>query len=194
MGRNDLNVIGIFSQLKKNSWSLPVVLLYKYRRSNNKKIQMTDFLTPNILFYLCIFLLMLLIAMSVYARNIDKRLTQSIKLINDLYKLSQDQAIAISQMMDKDQNTEQTESATDAEALAKKHVADLAVKIDQRILTLENQTQLLQQESPELKMYKRASQLAQEGASIDDVMEASQLPRAEVEVLMGLYSKKKKPT
>lgn len=155
---------------------------------------MTDFLTINTLFYSCLILLILLVAVYLYARNIDKRLTQSIKLINDLYKLSQDQANTISHMADDVQNTEQSVDLVNTEALAKTQLADFTATIEQRILTLENQTLLLQQESPELKMYKRASQLAQEGASIDDVMEASQLPRAEVEVLMGLYSKKKKPS
>jgi hypothetical protein len=154
---------------------------------------MNDFLTNNILFYLCLFLLILLLAVYLHARSIDKRLTQSIKLINDLYKLSQDQANAISKMADDIQDTEQSNEVVNADALVKKQAADFAAAIDQRLLTLENQTLLLQQESPELKMYKRASQLAQEGASMEYVMEASQLPRAEVEVLMGLYSKKKKP-
>lgn len=154
---------------------------------------MNDFLTTNILFYLCLFLLILLLVVYLHARSIDKRLSQSIKLINDLYKLSQEQANAISQMADDIQSTEQNNDVVNAEALVKKQAADFAATIEQRLLTLENQTLLLQQESPELKMYKRASQLAQEGASIEDVMEASQLPRAEVEVLMGLYSKKKKP-
>ena len=154
---------------------------------------MTDFLTVNILFSLCLFLLVLLVAVYWYARNVDKRLTQSIKLINDLYKLSQDQASAISTMVKGVHNAQQDEDLVNTETLVKELLADFAVTIEQRILTLENQTLLLQQENPELKMYKRASQLAQEGASIEDVMEASQLPRAEVEVLMGLYSKKKKP-
>lgn len=152
---------------------------------------MNDFLTNNILFYLSIFLLILLFAVYLHARSIDKRLTQSIKLINDLYQLSKDQGNAISQMADDIHSTEQNNEIGNTEVLAKKQAAEFAATTNQRLLTLENQTLLLQQESPELKMYKRASQLAQEGATIEDVMEASQLPRAEVEVLMGLYSKKK---
>ncbi len=39
-------------------------------------------------------------------------------------------------------------------------------------------------------MYHRATQLVAKGASIDDIIEACQLPRAEVEVLISLHSNK----
>lgn len=185
---------------------------------------MTEFLTVNTLFYLCITLFVLLATVWLYARYVNKRLTQSIKLINDLYKLSQNQASTISNMLGETASPPQTDKAnTDTlsekmsytdllvgksvlevksliaadieniEVRAMKEFTDCTAKIERRILSLENQTQQLLQESPELKMYSRANQLVKEGASIDDVMEACQLPRAEVEVIVGLYSHKKKP-
>lgn len=181
---------------------------------------MTVFLTLNSLFYLCIFLLVLLVALCWYTRNVNKRLTQSINLINDLYKLSQNQASTISNMLGDSESLKQSdeinsEKLSYTDLLVGKSVSEVKLsiaeelehiearalqtftqrtsEIEQRILALENQTEQLQQDSPELKLYNRANQLVKEGASIEDVMEASQLPRAEVEVLVGLHSHKKKP-
>lgn len=186
---------------------------------------MTVLLTVNTLFYLCIALFILLATVWLYARNINKRLAQSINLINDLYKLSQNQANTISELVGDTKGLGQADeasnntrvglsSATDhlvqktalevkssisedlalIEARTLKSITDCTGAIEQRILALENQTLQLQQESPELKLYNRANKLVKEGASVEDVMQASQLPRAEVEVLVGLHSHKKKPS
>ena len=184
---------------------------------------MTAFLTINTLFYICISLFILLIVLWVYVQNINKRLTQSIKLINDLYKLSQSQSKVLADLVGESQVSERNDDEKEnvvadkapiteqliakIEAQVKASIGDdlnciesrateaaskRVLDLEQRILELENQTLQLQQDSPELKMYNRANELVKQGANIEDVMEATQLPRAEVEVLVGLHSHKKK--
>jgi len=157
-------------------------------------------------------------------RNVNKRLTQAINLINDLYKLSQNQAKAIAEFTDDSSSSLKFEKSfgegkeanmpinkgllkaavsevksalsddrTNIDDRAIQLVHERTNEIEHRILALENQTLQLQQDSPELKMYSRANQLVKDGARIEDVMEATQLPRAEVEVLVGLHGHKKKP-
>lgn len=168
---------------------------------------------------------MFIIILWVYARKVNTRLSQAIKLINDLYKLNQSQANTLSELLGgsekssainseqySEKNTERSASsltqrvAEQASLIIKADLVDEIANISdkasikmtarsedlsKRVLALENQTQLLQQEDPELKMYSRAHQLVKEGVSIEDIMEASQLPRAEVEVLVGLQRHKK---
>lgn len=180
---------------------------------------MTAFFTLNTLLIFSLILFALIIALTLYARKINSRLNQSIKLINDLYKLNQRQASTITELLGDTEtiqlgdtedtaNTEsplvsalvlqasdkvKTTMASDVEAITKTSISTAMVKIIEpinelakRVVSLENKTELLQREDPELKRYSRASQLVKEGASIEDIMEASQLPRAEVEVLVGL--------
>jgi hypothetical protein len=205
---------------------------------------MAAFLTVNALFILFSVLCILVIVLWGYARNVNTRLGQSIKLMNDLYQLHQGQARTLADLLDNGENIIGNDSvnnvgngriesadkensiegsasspsplmqrlAGQVSGIIKAELVDevaklvenaqinekalinitkLNEKLSKRVLALENQTQLLQKEDPELKMYNRAHQLVKEGVSIEDIMEASQLPRAEVEVLVGLQRHKK---
>lgn len=192
---------------------------------------MTGLLTVNWLAIFFIIVCFVLLALWLYIKNVNKRLSQSIGLINDLYKLNQSQATSIAELLgdvsgdvgsepvnqldtrksrtapsDKgsvsllDKLVAQTSKqikesvAYDVQVVTEQALSTALQPIEslsQRILALENQTQLLQQEDPALKMYSRANQLLQQGASIEDIMEASHLPRAEVEVLVSIQRPKK---
>jgi hypothetical protein len=200
---------------------------------------MADFLTLNTLSIIVFVLATVVIVTGLYIRKVNARLTQSIKLINDLYQLNQSQATTISDLLSFgeqarcpanqqqpiDQNSINSDAASSTpefitalvehtSALVKEQLtSDIAnisnekvsseiasalsntinplKDLSKRVLALESQTLQLQQDDPEMKRYSRANQLVKEGASIDEVMEASQLPRAEVEVLFGLQRSKK---
>jgi hypothetical protein len=188
---------------------------------------MPAFLMVNTLVVLLLIFFILLIALGLYARKVNTRLNQSIKLINDLYKLNQSHASKLEQLLgdnpgnnehgehngndhdnkheDADCNfsenapmltkpiqdaiedlklelTKDVDSTKNSVVVAMKPLSEMS----KRILALEHKTDLMQQEHPEFKRYSRANALVKEGASIEDIMEASQLPRAEVEVLLGL--------
>lgn len=144
----------------------------------------------NTLFILLLILCLLAVVLFLYVRRINARLNQSIKLINELYQLNQSQALTLSELTREVQSNSHEQFKTSSEkSLFNLHAQ--TEELSKRVLTLENETQKLQQEDPELKMYSRAHQLVKEGLSIEDVMEASQLPRAEVEVLIGLQRHQK---
>jgi len=60
----------------------------------------------------------------------------------------------------------------------------------ERMEKIEASVERLEEQDPALKMYSRASKLVAQGAAMEDIIEASGLPRAEVEVLMSLHSQK----
>jgi hypothetical protein len=172
--------------------------------------------TPAILF---IVLLTSLFGVWLYSRRVNDRLNQAIKLINDLYKLHQSQESKINSLLsDAEAHQSMDENETDAtkpsllntliEQASSKIKLELAEDVNaitqnsitteiqaikdisNRVLALENKTELLQQENPEFKRYTKANTLVKEGASVEEIMEASQLPRAEIEVLVGLQRHK----
>lgn len=59
----------------------------------------------------------------------------------------------------------------------------------QMVTALHNQQQQLdkQQEQPQNPLYQRASKLAADGATIEDLMQECELPRAEAELLINLH-------
>jgi predicted PurR-regulated permease PerM len=178
---------------------------------------MVAFLTVNVLFILFTILCAFILVLWIYTRKMNTRLSQSIKLINDLYKLNQSQANTLAELSGSPEKSTQGATGFSPSALTQRiaeqagqlikedlvnDITNISNKalinittrnedLSSRVLALENQTELLQQEDPELKMYNRAHQLVKEGVSIEDIMEASQLPRAEVEVLVGLQRHKK---
>lgn len=144
---------------------------------------------------LAIFCLLVLVSIIVlvvvfvrYAKSVNIRLGQSIKLINELYQLSQTQAEQI-------RNLEANKQASSSELLTylETNVSEIRQQLDNfshDLRQVENQTQQLQYEDPGLRMYSKANELVAAGASIDDIIQACELPRAEAEVLIGLHRSK----
>jgi len=59
-------------------------------------------------------------------------------------------------------------------------------ELQRNINGLQQQLQELQQRDPEVKLYQQAKQLIASGTSIDEVVEACGIPRAEAELLFSL--------
>lgn len=156
---------------------------------------MNQFLTLNFAFILVAVLFVCTIYALIYAVKVNARLSQSVKLINDLYKLSQEQGIQLNKLkkqqdQDKlmqDANHSQS-SEVNVEAL--KQLQAQVTSIEHSLNKVADKTEQLQHTDPEVKMYTKANQLADSGASIEDIVEACGLPRAEVEIMMGLKRKK----
>lgn len=128
-----------------------------------------------------------LVTLSLKQNHTKRELQQSVKLINDLYGLYQEQqgVIDILQRSSLDQdvsnlNTQMQNALQNIEYLTT------------RMNDIEHSTDLLTQQEPGLRMYNKASQMAQADAHIEDIMEACELPRAEVEVLVSLHKKTKR--
>ena len=63
--------------------------------------------------------------------------------------------------------------------------------LSEKMLQCEDNIDRLFEQDPALKMYAKASKLVAAGESIEDIIDASGLPRAEVEVLFSLHRKQK---
>lgn len=153
---------------------------------------MNLYLSPEKLTLLSLVMLVVIVLLCVvfyqYAKTVNTRLGQSIKLINDLYQLlkkQEEQLKAFAQ--NNSANTEQLSSSIQDEVSEIRH--QLAQN-SQELRQLENQTQQLQHQDPGIRMYTKANELVAAGASLEDIMEACELPRAEAEVLIGLHRSK----
>lgn len=147
---------------------------------------MAVLLAPTTLFILIVVLCSLLGLLWLHISSINKRLQQSIKLINELYLLNKSQANTLEEQTNLIQSQRTSSEQAQIHDSALQDISQQQETLAGRVLALENETQLLAQQDPELKMYSRAQQLVKDGASIKDIMEATQLPRAELEVLVGL--------
>ena len=61
--------------------------------------------------------------------------------------------------------------------------------IREQVVELAGKLQAMESSDPELKLYSRASKLIASGASLDEVMQECELPRAEAELMMSLHAK-----
>jgi hypothetical protein len=126
----------------------------------------------------------MLLVLWVFNRNLNIRLQQSVNLIDELHKISLAQKKQFSDL-EQDQNNLKTE-------LRKRQhdVEHLQASAISRIEKVESIVERLEEQDPALKMYSKASKLVEQGAAMNDIIEASGLPRAEVEVLLSLHSRK----
>ncbi len=77
-----------------------------------------------------------------------------------------------------------TELRRGSQALIKL-VRDLKEELEQ----LAQRQQQLEFQDPEAKLYNRAVKLLEQGAGLDEIMEACELPRAEAELLMRIHGR-----
>ena len=59
--------------------------------------------------------------------------------------------------------------------------------LDEKHVELENQVRDLKLQDPSLRLYQRAADLVKQGASIEEIIEACDIPRAEAEMLMMVH-------
>ncbi len=63
-------------------------------------------------------------------------------------------------------------------------------KLDEDYTELASQLREMKTQDPSLRLYRRAADLVKQGASIDEIIEACDIPRAEAEMLIMVHSQK----
>lgn len=66
-------------------------------------------------------------------------------------------------------------------------VARSVAQGQEKIEAVENQMRELQQQDPNMRLYHRAVAMVKEGASLEEVMSACDIPLAEAQLLMNLH-------
>ncbi|WP_414830166.1 DUF2802 domain-containing protein [Alteromonas sp. H39] len=59
--------------------------------------------------------------------------------------------------------------------------------IEEKQTQLENQMREVKQQDPAMRLYQRAAEMAKSGASIDEIMQACDIPPAEAELLVSMH-------
>ncbi|WP_075610558.1 DUF2802 domain-containing protein [Alteromonas pelagimontana] len=62
-------------------------------------------------------------------------------------------------------------------------------QLQEQLVQLENQLREVKQQDPSMRLYSRATELVKQGASIAEIMQACDLPRAEAELLISMHRK-----
>jgi hypothetical protein len=135
-------------------------------------------------------------------KKLSLRLNEALELINSLDKFNETHQIKFTARADKqDKLHEKNKQALTSElenmlfifktSTSQAHASDIEmIKID--IDKLMAQIDELSQQDPGAKMYARAHSLVESGATISEIMDACDLPQAEVEVLIGFQKKARK--
>ena len=135
-------------------------------------------------------------------RKLSLRLNKALELINSLYKTNEAHQTKLNtfEQIQKDsyeQNKQRLSIELDSAVstftanITQANASEIqALKFD--IDKLMAQIDELSQQDPAAKMYAKAHSLVASGASLNEIMEACDLPQAEVEVLMGFQEKARK--
>jgi exonuclease VII large subunit len=129
----------------------------------------------------------------------NKRLNITLDLLNSLHKIIETNKTKIADLEEKlrtelqqvgqaSQNINQSTIDEEYTAQLNQSIEALQVQIEQ----LSIQYQDLAEQEPAAKIYTKAQHLVRTGASVEEVMEACDLPRAEVEVMIGVQEKARK--
>ncbi len=135
-------------------------------------------------------------------RKLSLRLNKALELINSLYKNNEAHQKKLDTL--ERSHTDSYEQINQKLALELEKVVSVlttnimqshrteieALKFD--IDKLMAQIEELSQQDPAAKMYAKAHSLVASGASINEIIDACDLPKAEVEVLMGFQEKARK--
>ena len=126
---------------------------------------------------LCILVVILIAAMGV--------LYSHIKQLRSAFSESEHanaEAIARTEALAKNANNQQTEAQARTLVITR-HLQEL----DEKQTDIENQLRELKLQDPSLRLYQRAADLVKQGASIDEIIEACDIPRAEAEMLVMVH-------
>ncbi|MCW8092851.1 DUF2802 domain-containing protein [Alteromonas sp. ASW11-130] len=59
--------------------------------------------------------------------------------------------------------------------------------LQETLTNLENQLRELKQQDPSLRLYHRATELVKQGASLEEIIQSCDIPRAEAELLISMH-------
>lgn len=123
------------------------------------------------------FICFLLVAVGLLASKIKRITVEQEKL-----KLSFLGEVERVEGMAKNANNQHTESQARTLVITR-HLQTL----DENQTAIQSQIRELKLQDPSLRLYQRAAELVKQGASIDEIMDACDIPRAEAEMLMTVH-------
>ena len=126
---------------------------------------------------LCVVVVLLTVAVGVLHSHINqlrKALSES--------ENSHAEASARAEAIAKNANNQQSEAQARSLVITR-HLQEL----DEKQTEIENQLRELKLQDPSLRLYQRAADLVKQGASIDEIIEACDIPRAEAEMLVMVH-------
>ncbi|WP_394221976.1 DUF2802 domain-containing protein [Alteromonas gracilis] len=126
---------------------------------------------------LCVLIVVLTAAMVVMYSHIRK-LRHALKDSED----KNTEALMRVEALAKNANNQQTEAQARTLVITR-HLQEL----DEKQTEVENQLRELKMQDPSLRLYQRAADLVKQGASIDEIIEACDIPRAEAEMLVMVH-------
>ncbi|WP_334018888.1 DUF2802 domain-containing protein [Alteromonas sp. S015] len=126
---------------------------------------------------LCVFIVILAVAVSIlhlHIKHLRAALSES--------EHNSASAIARTEALAKNANNQQTEAQARTLVITR-HLQEL----DEKQNDIEIQLREIKLQDPSLRLYQRAAELVKQGASIDEIIDACDIPRAEAEMLMMVH-------
>ena len=126
---------------------------------------------------LCGFIIVLAVAVSILYSHV-----QALRIALSESEQANAEAIARAEALAKNANNQQTEAQARTLVITR-HLQEL----EEKYTDVENQLRELKLQDPSLRLYQRAADLVKQGASIDEIIEACDIPRAEAEMLVMVH-------
>ena len=126
---------------------------------------------------LCGFIIVLAVTVSILYSHV-----KTLRIALSESEQANAEAIARAEALAKNANNQQTEAQARTLVITR-HLQEL----DEKYTDVENQLRELKLQDPSLRLYQRAADLVKQGASIEEIIEACDIPRAEAEMLMMVH-------
>ena len=137
-----------------------------------------QFIAPTLYESILLVLVVVLSLLIVWLFKQIRSLQQGIKSLEAKYDSRLEETVSSVRNFAHQQNEEQARNL-----VVTRHIQALQGKFDD----LENQLREVKLQDPSLRLYQRAAELVKQGASIEEIMEACDIPRAEAEMLSMVH-------
>lgn len=137
-----------------------------------------QFIAPTLYESILLVLVVVLSLLMVWLFKQIRSLQQGIKNLEAKYDNRLEETVSSVRNFAHQQNEEQARNL-----VVTRHIQALQGKFDD----LENQLREVKLQDPSLRLYQRAAELVKQGASIEEIMEACDIPRAEAEMLSMVH-------
>lgn len=137
-----------------------------------------QFIAPTLYESILLVLVVVLSLLIVWLFKQIRSLQQGIKNLEAKYDSRLEETVSSVRNFAHQQNEEQARNL-----VVTRHIQALQGKFDD----LENQLREVKLQDPSLRLYQRAAELVKQGASIEEIMEACDIPRAEAEMLSMVH-------
>ena len=120
--------------------------------------------------------LVLLVAFCIQSFQYRKRTEQTLETLRQQVASVSAQSKDVGHQVEEQQNRSLVQS---------KHIQQL----QDEITGFNNQIREVKMQDPSMRMYQRAAELVKQGASLEEVMESCDIPRAEAELIVTIHKK-----